>query len=147
MADLFTDKAQQVRKATAAKQIAASNSDFHSLSPEAQNVLVDERIKKQDADSMSLNAFRDTYGSTPEQQLQAVDFWAENARQNAIASGEAASKTPMNDFTTAMKIGGTNVIGGLAGLADAVTPGSNGVLADISGWANDTAGQLQNDYS
>ena len=53
----------------------------------------------------------------------------------------------MDDFGTAMKIGGTNVIGGLAGLADALTPGSNGVLADISGWANDKAGALQKDYS
>ena len=106
MADLFTTKAQQVRKATAAKQIAAENSDFHSLTPDAQNALVDARIKKQDADSMSLSVFRDTYGSTPEQQLQAMDFWSENARQNAIASGEAASKTPMSDFGTGLQIGG-----------------------------------------
>ena len=52
MADLFTTKAQQVRKATAAKQIAAENSDFHSLPPEEQNLLVADRIKRQDADSM-----------------------------------------------------------------------------------------------
>lgn len=140
---LVQNKIQDLKSATAEKQLALSNADFYNQTPEVKQQQIAQKVLSNDAAAMSLTNFLNTHGNN----LSNAEFWQqtkEAARQKLVSNVQNGTGS---DIATGLGIGAANIVGSTVDLLDSVTPGNGGVLSDIGNWGRETAQQLSENYS